>query len=316
MADDQATARDARSARPVTIYVLIDPRDGRVFYVGKTESPMKVRLSGHICDALAGRSSAASVIREIVAADLKPVIQSIEIVVDGEWAATERKWIAHYRLLGPLCNRAKGGEGVSGVLRTNEWISRVIASRRRSGRAADGAKRAAEKIRGRKHSDETKAKMSTAKKGRRPSDATIAATGARYRGKKFTPEQAAKCGLARRGKPNSNEHRAKQRAGMLPHRDQISREQSARWRDPEYRARMLASRAGRKLTDAHKKLLGEASKLAWRDPQSRKNRIESLLIASKDPEVRAKNSAAVKAKWADPAWRAAMMLARRRRHPA
>lgn len=250
MADNEATARDARRARPVTIYVLIDPRDGAVFYVGKTESPLKVRFRCHICDALAGRSSAAPVIRAIVAASLKPVIRSIETIEDGEWATAERRWIKHYRSLGLLCNRAKGGQGVSGVLRTPEWRARIVASGIESGRRADGAKRAAEKIRGRKHTGETKAKMSVAAKGRRPSDAAIEAVGARYRGKKFTPEQSYQFGNAWRGKKQSADHSEKKRRAMGLHQAKQSSDQVARWRDPEYRARvvanMCASHAARK----------------------------------------------------------------------
>jgi hypothetical protein len=92
---------------------------------------------------------------------------------------------------------------------------------------------------------------------------------------------------------------------MEKHQAKQSSDQAARWRDPEYRARMLASMAGRKLTDTQKERLVETTKQAWRDPQSRQKRIASLLVASKNPEVRAKISGAVKAKWADPAWRAA-----------
>jgi hypothetical protein len=250
MADDEATTPAARGAKPVTIYVLTDPRHGTVFYVGKTESPLQVRLRGHICDALAGRSSAGAIIREIVGAALRPTIRPIEIVNGGEWALAEKRWIAHYRSLGPLCNRTNGGQGVSGVLRTPDWIAKGVAARRESGRAAEGTKRAAQKNRGRQHTEQTKAKMSAVHKGRRPSDAAIEAVGARYRGRKFTPEEAVKFGNAWRGKRQSADHSEKKRLAMEPHQAKLSSDQIARWRDPEYRARitagMRASHAARK----------------------------------------------------------------------
>jgi hypothetical protein len=237
----------------------------------------------------------------------------LETVEASEWQVVERWWIAHYRMLGPLSNITDGGDAMCVAALSPEMVRKAADARRKSPKWAAARKQAADKIRGRKHSIETKEKMSASAKGRRPSDATVAAVGARYRGKKLTPDHAAKCAKGRLGKPNSSEHRAKQREAMGKHQAKQSSDQAARWRDPEYRARMLASMAGRKLTDTQKKRLAETTKRAWRDPQSREKRMASLLVASKNPEVRARNSAAVKAKWADPVWRARRKAAEAKR---
>jgi hypothetical protein len=251
MADDEATTPAARGAKPVTIYVLTDPRHGTVFYVGKTESPLQVRLRGHICDALAGRSSAGAIIREIVGAALRPTIRPIEIVNGGEWALAEKRWIAHYRSLGPLCNRTNGGQGVSGVLRTPDWIAKGVAARRESGRAAEGTKRAAQKNRGRQHTEQTKAKMSAVHKGTQAPATprlkqSVPATEAGSSHQK-RPSNSVMRGA---GKRQSADHSEKKRLAMEPHQAKLSSDQIARWRDPEYRARitagMRASHAARK----------------------------------------------------------------------
>lgn len=224
----------------VSIYVLVDPRDDRVFYVGKTESKLAVRLRCHICDALAGRSSAEADIRAIIEAGLRPIIRQVEAASD-DWAAAEKRWIAYYRQLGPIANRTSGGQGVSGVIRTDEWKVKVVQSRRDSGRGADGIKRAAEKNRGRVQSPEERALRSEVLKGRRPSETVIEIVGARYRGKKLTPEHAAQAGNAWRGKKQTAEHGNKKRLSMQPHQAKQSSDQAARWCDPEYRTRVVAS---------------------------------------------------------------------------
>jgi hypothetical protein len=300
---------------PVTIYALVDPRSDQIFYVGKTENELQVRLRGHICDALAGRSSSASVIQEIVSAGLRPSIRVIEVVSFGEWAVAERKWIAHFRSFGLLCNRAKGGEGPSGVLRTKETVLKIIESRRRSGRGAEGAKRAAEKNRGRKQSEDERAHRSRIMKGRRPSDAAIAATGARYRGKKLSRNAAHNAGNAWRGKTQSAEHGEKKRWSMRRHQAKQSSDQVSRWRDPQYRAAVIASMSGTKRTPEHRNNIGKASTRSWMNPATRLARINRSKAGNTKPQTRAQHSERTKALWADPVWRAAMLRARASKSP-
>jgi hypothetical protein len=174
MAGGDPAACAARRVKPVFIYTLVDPRNSTVFYVGKTENALKVRLSGHICDARAGRSSHGPITRAILAAGLKPMIYQLEVVGD-DWAAAERRWIAYYRAVGRLANRADGGQGGSGGGSGNAW----------------------------------------------------------------------------RGNTQSREHSARKRLAMKKYQGQLSIDQAVRWRDPEYRARLIGSMTGRMLSDPH-----------------------------------------------------------------
>jgi len=99
-----------------TIYALIDPRDGRVRYVGKTIQGVEKRLSQH--KATAGRLGHQWCARWIKSLDdrgLSPEITTLFVVEGGDWAMWERFWIKWFRSIEPkLTNICDGGEGSSG----------------------------------------------------------------------------------------------------------------------------------------------------------------------------------------------------------
>lgn len=72
----------------VCIYVLIDPRDMQIFYVGQTSSELKVRLGMHISEARSFAKEKVQTVsqqkrafvREILAAGEQPIILSVEFV--------------------------------------------------------------------------------------------------------------------------------------------------------------------------------------------------------------------------------------------
>jgi hypothetical protein len=173
----------------------------------------------------------------------------LETVESSEWQAVERWWIAYYRMLGPLGNITDGGDAICAAALSLDAQRKAADGRRKSPKWAAAIKQAANKNRGRKQSAEERTRRSEVAKGRRPSDATIQASIARTKGKKMSPERAALAGKAWRGKKQSADHAEKKRLAMEPHRAKQSSDQAARWRDPEYRARMLTSMAGRKPTD-------------------------------------------------------------------
>jgi group I intron endonuclease len=104
---------------------------------------------------------------------------------------------------------------------------------------------------GKKLSDETRAKISAAQKGRKrgpTSDETRAKIGAAHRGRTLSDEQKAKIGASRRAtaklKPMSDEQKAKMSAKL-----------KGRKRGPvteEQRANIRAGQLGKKLSDEHK----------------------------------------------------------------
>ena len=193
----------------MTIYVLIDPRDGRVRYVGKTANPVK-RLPGHLAEARGERHRRACWLRALLALGLEPTLEVIEEVA-GNGNERERFWIALYRSEGhDLVNGTDGGEGVTmtpemrakignanrGKIRTLEAREAMSTSRRGRLRPPEAVAATAQSNAGQKRSDEFKARMRAARLGKVASEETRArlSSSAKARGARvdFTSETRAK----------------------------------------------------------------------------------------------------------------------------
>lgn len=100
------------------IYKLSDPRTQLVKYVGATTKPLFLRLANHI--QLAYKSTGKKYpkdfwIRDIVNLGLCPLIESLEVVGEGDWTRVEKKWVTYFRKINPkLFNISDGGPGYSG----------------------------------------------------------------------------------------------------------------------------------------------------------------------------------------------------------
>lgn len=113
--------------KPTRIYGLVDPRDGRTRYVGKTVCRLQRRLNGHLQWAREHpRACHSPWIMELAALGLKPQIVLLEEVAVGTfWATREMFWIAEYRRLHPdLLNISDGGDGPLGMEHTPELRER------------------------------------------------------------------------------------------------------------------------------------------------------------------------------------------------
>lgn len=87
------------------IYSLIDPRDGRVRYVGKTICGLQKRLKQHMDEAFdygsrEFKSEKCKWIRELFDAGYFPEMEEIEVCSYG-WAEAEERWINHYKKENP-----------------------------------------------------------------------------------------------------------------------------------------------------------------------------------------------------------------------
>ena len=94
------------------IYALIDPRTGRVRYVGKADNPRE-RLLVHLePNQLQVKSKKNSWLKNLLNAKLKPQMKILEVVDFNNWQRQEKYWIAYYRQqTSNLTNLADGGVG-------------------------------------------------------------------------------------------------------------------------------------------------------------------------------------------------------------
>jgi len=123
----------------IYIYTLSDKLGVR--YVGQTKNP-KRRYYRHIFDGKnnGGKNKRCSWIKSLLNKNEKPIMNIIDEVNKNEWVFWEQYWISQFRVWGfKLVNNSDGGEGSYG----------------------------------RKVSDETKNKMSLAKKGKTPKNINL-----------------------------------------------------------------------------------------------------------------------------------------------
>jgi hypothetical protein len=137
--------------KTVKIYILIDPRNGNIRYVGKTNQKLTSRLHAHMQD----KSSCHKVhwLEQLKKENLMPDIEVIEEVSqDKQWQDVERFWIKHFKQNGHnLTNNTSGGDGVCGLPQETRDKMRLTWL-------------------GRKHKPETLIKLSIASKGRKHSE--------------------------------------------------------------------------------------------------------------------------------------------------
>jgi group I intron endonuclease len=160
-----------------SIYVLVDPRDQTIRYVGITAKPLEQRLIEHLREINRRKihSHRKHWIALLARRGYRPIILPLQTVEDDDRWEAERYWIRYYRDLGcRLVNNTDGGEGVVGYRHSATTRQRLVKSSARRGNPSPmlGRKHSAEareKIRqaslgntaalGRKHSDDARLKM-------------------------------------------------------------------------------------------------------------------------------------------------------------
>lgn len=102
----------------ITIYALLDPRDKRIRYVGKTKMSPEKRLRSHIKEAIHRRADEQRRciwINELLELLLIPEVLILDDVDESSWQEAERSWIAKMRMVFPdLLNSTAGGNGTNG----------------------------------------------------------------------------------------------------------------------------------------------------------------------------------------------------------
>ena len=134
------------------IYILIDPRDYKIRYVGQTNN-IKIRYNSHICD-INSNTHKSKWIKSLKNLGFRP-----KIVVIGEYTKDtidvwEMFWITYYRQCGyELTNYGDGGKTRKGY----KWSEATHQKFKRT-------------VTGRKLSENTKRKMSDAHMGKKMSN--------------------------------------------------------------------------------------------------------------------------------------------------
>jgi GIY-YIG catalytic domain len=93
------------------IYVLADPRDWSIRYVGKTDVSLELRLERHVADSY-GRTKRDRWIRKLDRMGLRPQISLVQAVDSDHLSLAERYWISYFQSIGcDLVNATEGGTG-------------------------------------------------------------------------------------------------------------------------------------------------------------------------------------------------------------
>ncbi len=168
------------SSKSTVIYSLVDPRDERVRYVGKTMVSLRERLIGHLYESKRGRNKRHNWIRKLTSLGLEPRIVPLETVPPGgDWAEAERRWISLLGASHDLLNGTTGGEGCPGRPVSEKTRRKIGEKNRQTAKNPVNLRRLAQmsrnrppgfyaaigaKLKGRKHSASYKANMSEAVK--------------------------------------------------------------------------------------------------------------------------------------------------------
>jgi hypothetical protein len=237
-----------------TIYSLSDPRTGEVRYVGKSSEPDK----RYLCHLSAGRGKpeasyrnqthCARWIRGLLAAGVVPVMATLE-VVDSDWPAAEKKWIADFRARGySLTNDTDGGEGTEGYTPGTETRELMAAAKRGRKQSPEAIEARVSKIRGKKRPPEVVARIVASRGEYHHTEETKAVLKEKCSGRPHTKEERAKISVAGKGRVVSEETRAKMRAAKAgkplsaEHRAKLS--EAAHHREPmteEHKAKIKAA---------------------------------------------------------------------------
>jgi hypothetical protein len=97
----------------ITIYGLVDPRNGHIRYIGQTMKP-KTRLAAHCSDVgLAGAVKKAAWIKELKEVGMKPQLLELENVPVDEANSCESFYIDYFKMLGADLTNGRKYSGYS-----------------------------------------------------------------------------------------------------------------------------------------------------------------------------------------------------------
>lgn len=195
----------------ILLYILIDPRDNEIRYVGKTVQKLHRRLSGHLLDARTAQNKRARWIAKLLRLGYLPRIELVQTVPESDWQSAEQYWIGYYRSLGcDLVNGTEGGDG--GNRQTPEVRAKMSAIKKgitpqwRVGTTHSEAtkQKIGQSNSGKSPSAETRSKMSVSHTGQKRTDEQRSHMGQAWLGRKHTEESKLKMSAAKKGRHNTH----------------------------------------------------------------------------------------------------------------
>ncbi len=110
---DDVVILDDMRPRPgrAYIYVLVDPIERQIRYVGKANDPYE-RLRAHYWGCLRGQTYCQRWMASLKRKGIRPILGTIDMATEENWRTKERFWVAYFRAKGaPLTNITDGGNG-------------------------------------------------------------------------------------------------------------------------------------------------------------------------------------------------------------
>jgi hypothetical protein len=105
------------------IYILQDPRNNLVKYIGKSNNPHR-RFLSHLWQTSKNKSYCYKWIQSLKKKGLKPIMTVIDEVIE-DWQWLEQYWIEQFKQWGfILTNHTKGGEGAYGA---GQWNNKPVS---------------------------------------------------------------------------------------------------------------------------------------------------------------------------------------------
>jgi group I intron endonuclease len=143
------------------IYTLSHPLTSEIVYIGKTTTSLSHRLSTHIVDSRRHNRKICTWIKKLTKQGLIPLIEEIDTCSEECSSEMERFYIQMFKSWNfMLKNHTEGGEGLSGFSHSQE--TRDLKSQQVKGENNP--------FYGKKHTNETKMRISNANKNRRMSN--------------------------------------------------------------------------------------------------------------------------------------------------
>lgn len=252
------------------IYKLIDPRNLKIRYIGKTSRP-KDRKYLHFTGR--GKTYCSNWIKGILEDGLLPIMEVIDEVTSNDprdWVELEQYWIKkHWDMGCDLTNLTEGGEGAVGYRHTDESKRKI-----------------AEKSFGRVILEETRIKISAAQLGVLESQETKDKLSEMRAGVKKTPAQIEAVRLSHLGSKRSAESCMR----MSLAQKEIGRDMAALTEAAKH------ANTGRKHTEEHKAKVKAAITGKVRSPEQVERYRQAAILRGEVPGAVSAMNAAVRGK--------------------